>query len=363
MTEDRTSGGPVIVLTGVGLDGGPDIVRALRADPGLGARIVGADADPMAPTRHLCDAFAAVPNRDDPGYVDAVAGLAETEGGEGPKLVYPLPTFDQEIFAGARAGLEERGIAVAVNSPDAVRTCNDKWLLYERVRKFMPEVVPDTRRVGSADELEAEAGSLGYPGERVCIRRPVSRGAIGLRLLDASPARAEALLVENPGSPLCSLGEVLDVLGQADEFPSYLVQEYLPGEEWDVDVLCREGESLVVATRRNLGMRGGAATRSVLEAAPEIEERSRRIVSELGLDFVVNLAFRPDRGGELKLLEINPRIPQSILTALGGGVNLVALSARMALGERVEPATPAPGGTLLSHTQSVVTDAGGEAVL
>jgi predicted ATP-grasp superfamily ATP-dependent carboligase len=352
--------GVTVLLTGVGLDGGPDIIRALRADTDLRARVVGVDSSPDQAGRHLSDAFALVPPRDDPGYVDAVTGIAEREGA---RVIYPLPTFDQEIFAAARAELRERGFAVPVSGVESVRTCNDKLRLYRRLQASVPETIPATRRVASAAELTEAAREFGYPKRRVCIRRRISRGAIGLRLLDRSPARLEALLSENPGTLLISLDEVLDVLGQAEEFPEYLVQEYLPGGEWDVDALCRDGEAVAVVTRRNLGMAGGAATRSVLEPSERIASLSRRIIRELELEAVVNVAFRPDKAGDPKLLEINPRIPQSILAGLGGGVNLVALAVRQALGESVEPVEPRWGGEFIRHFQSVVTDGSGTAVI
>ena len=351
--------GTTVVLTGIGLDGGPDIIRALRADPVLGVRVVGVDADAEQPSRHMCDEFHPVPLRDDPSYVDSVARVANQEEA---RVVYPLPAFDQQIFASARADLEARGIAVPVSPPQSVHTCDDKWLLYERLRESLPEVVPETRPVASAEELERAAESFGYPQRRVCIRRKVSRGAIGLRVLDAGPARLAALLHENPGSLLVSLDEAIDSLGQAESFPSYLVQEYLPGDEWDVDVLCREGASVVVATRHNLEMMGGGAMRSVLEPSRAIAKLSRQIVADLHLNAVVNLAFRHDDRGRPKLMEINPRIPSSVLCALGGGVNLVGLAVRQALGERVEPVEPEWGGQFLRHFQSVITDGSGRLV-
>jgi carbamoyl-phosphate synthase large subunit len=82
-------------------------------------------------------------------------------------------------------------------------------------------------------------------------------------------------------------------------------------------------------------------------------------VSELGLNAVVSLSFKHDSNGEPKLIEINPRIPFSILCALGGGVNLVALAVRQALGERIEPVEPEWGGEFLLHFRSIVTDASG----
>jgi carbamoylphosphate synthase large subunit len=355
-----SAAGTTVLLTGVGLDGGPDVIRALRADQGLRARVIGVDVNPDTAGRYLCDAFHTVPPRDDPTYVEEVAHVAESESA---RVIFPLPTFDQEIFAAARDQLEARGLTVVVSPPDAVRVCNDKWLLYEWLRDAHPDLVPETRRVASASELEEAARAFGYPERRVCIRRRLSRGAIGLRVLDAGPARLNALLHEKPGSPLVSLEEILDCLSHADSFPEYLVQEYLPGDEWDVDLLCRAGKTQIAATRRSLAMVGGAAAHAVLEPSESITRLSREIVEALGLDAIANVAFREDENGSPKLLEINPRVPMSILCGLGGGINFVALAVRQQLGESVEPIEPASGGRFLLHYQSVVTDASGSRVV
>jgi carbamoyl-phosphate synthase large subunit len=349
--------GTTVVLTGIGLDGGPDIIRALRADAALAARVVGLDIKAATASAYLCDSFHVVPRRDDPSYVSTVAEIARSEGA---RVIYPLPSFDQEIFAAARPDLERDGFSVAVSPDEAVRVCNDKWLLYQRMRATFPEAVPERRRVADSDELVAAAMELGYPGRRVCVRRRVSRGAIGFRVIDDGPSRVGALLDQNPNSTLISLNELLDVLRHADPFPTdYLVEEYLPGDEWDVDVLCRHGEPIIVATRHNLAMRGGGATHSILTRSAVIESLSERIVADLELNAIVNLSFRHDEAGTAKLIEINPRIPSSVLCALGGGVNLVALAVRQALGEAVARTKPAWGGQFLLHCQSVVIDGDG----
>jgi carbamoyl-phosphate synthase large subunit len=348
-----------VVLTGIGLDGGPDIIRALRADPAISVRVVGVDASAEQPSRYLCDGFHVVPPRDDPSYVESVARVA---AGEGARVIYPLPAHDQEIFARARANLAGEGFAVPVSPVESVRICDDKWLLYERLRETLPAVVPATQPVHSIEELAETAARFGYPEQRVCIRRKVSRGAIGLRVLDAGAARLSALLDENPGSLLMSLDEAIDVLAQAGSFPTYLVQEYLPGDEWDVDVLCRDGEAVVVATRHNLEMMGAGAMRSALEPSETLASLATEIIGELGLNAVVNFAFRSDRRGDPKLLEINPRIPSSILCAMAGGLNLVSLAVRQALGERLEAAEPEWGGQFLRHFQSVMVDESGAVV-
>jgi hypothetical protein len=51
-----------------------------------------------------------------------------------------------------------------------------------------------------------------------------------------------------------------------------------------------------------------------------------------------------------------------VICALAGGVNLVALAVRQALGERIEPVEPAWGGAFLRILQSVLVDGSGARV-
>ena len=105
-----------------------------------------------------------------------------------------------------------------------------------------------------------------------------------------------------------------------------------------------------------------AAIRSVLEPSEELSSISKEIVAGLGLNAVVSLSFKHDEEGRPKLLEINARIPFTVICALAGGVNLVALAVRQALGERIEPAEPTWGGRFLRHYQSVLTDPSGATI-
>ena len=79
----------------------------------------------------------------DPEYLEAVVEIAKAERAH---VIYPLPTFDQEVFSAARRSSRSVACAVPVSPPEPVRICNDKWLLYERLERSLPDAVPRTPR-------------------------------------------------------------------------------------------------------------------------------------------------------------------------------------------------------------------------
>jgi carbamoyl-phosphate synthase large subunit len=66
---------------------------------------------------------------------------------------------------------------------------------------------------------------------------------------------------------------------------------------------------------------------------PEADRLARDIVTAVGLDYVVNVQLKQDRNGELKLLEINPRIPGTIGLTICAGVNMPYFAVKLSLGE------------------------------
>jgi carbamoyl-phosphate synthase large subunit len=133
-----------------------------------------------------------------------------------------------------------------------------------------------------------------------------------------------------------NLDELARILESADPFPPLVVMEYLPGDEYDVDVLALKGKSLCVIPRRNQSMWYGMSLICTTEPHTEIMMMSEQIVASLGLSYVVSLSFKLDAEGHAKIIEINPRIPGSIISATMAGVNMPYLAVKLALGESIE---------------------------
>jgi carbamoyl-phosphate synthase large subunit len=113
-----------------------------------------------------------------------------------------------------------------------------------------------------------------------------------------------------------------------------IVQEYLPGEEYSVDVLADPTTGSVVAAvpRSRLKVDSGIAVagRTVHEAG--LEESARTVAELVGVRFVANVQFRQDRHGRHALLEVNPRFPGTITLTVASGINMPRLAVDAALG-------------------------------
>lgn len=322
----------VVLITGCGSPGAYGTIKSLRANREREIRIVGIDVDPLVANRYFVDQFHIPPNRTNPEFLGYVLDLARRENAN---VVYPVPTAELEMFALARTQFEAQGQRVVVSSPQSLAIANNKARLFKKVSEARLSCAPRYRVVHSWNEFVAAAQELGYPDQRVCIKPSFGTGSKGFRILDAYISRLDLLVNALPTSTYTSVEELAAVLRPANPFPEFVVMEYLPGDEYDVDVLAWKGESMSIIPRRNERMWYGLSLVSRADPNAAIMEFSRQVVATLDLSYVVSLSFRMNSDGYAKLIEVNPRIPGSIIAATMAGVNMPYLAVKLALGEHV----------------------------
>ena len=130
---------------------------------------------------------------------------------------------------------------------------------------------------------------------------------------------------------------MLSSLCEEDAIPPCMAVEFLPGDEWDCDVLCMAGKVISITTRKNIRMNEGLT--AVLEVAPnpELEAYCTRIVALLTLSYIVCISFKADRNGAFKLLEINPRVMGNIFVSALAGNNYVRMAIDLMNKKKVTP--------------------------
>lgn len=323
-----------LVVTAVGCPGGPSILKSLRraaAAAGRSLRLVGTDCRPAAAGRHLCDDFHVVPAGVDPEYLPVLADLCRRVGAA---VVLPLASPELQPLAWER---ENWPCRVAVSPVSALAAVEDKaWLYGLTVRCGRPDLVPRHVLARTWPELAAAVQTMGYPARPVAVKPPLAHGSRGFRILREDRGGLAGLLEEKPDGTVTTLAEMERVLAQADPFPSYLAMEYLPGEEWSVDVLAAPGgRSLAAVPRRRVETRGGICTVSEVAANPELAAAAAGLVAAAGLEYAVNLQFRQADDGRPRLLEVNPRLAGTVAATVGAGLNLPWLTVRLSLGEDV----------------------------
>ena len=128
-----------------------------------------------------------------------------------------------------------------------------------------------------------------------------------------------------------------------------LVQEYLPGDEYSVDVLAAgDGRIIAAVPRARLKVDSGIAVTSLTLHDTQLEELARRVAELIGLRYTANIQFRKNANGTPTLLEVNARFPGTMPLTVQSGVNMPLFSLRDVLGH------PPPDGPLPFRDIAVV---------
>lgn len=318
-----------VLLTGGGAPGASGIIKSLRKADERPIRIEAVDMNSDAYGFAFADGSHTVPAGDDPEYVPRMLEIADSVAAD---VILPLTTAELSPLSERR---EEFDARVMVSDPEPLRIANNKGRLYRFLDERGFDVAPAYRRVTSEASFVEAVRSLGYPEEAVCFKPPVSSGMRGFRVLDAGTDRLTRLLEEKPGIPVTTLEEVRPVLSSANQFPELAVMEYLPGEEYSVDVLAMDDSVGPVIPRSRSRTRAGITFEGTVEQKTELIESARDICRSLGLEYNINLQFKYAADGTPRLIEINPRVAGTIVMCVGAGVNLPYLGVKYALGEQI----------------------------
>jgi carbamoyl-phosphate synthase large subunit len=287
---------PRVLITGAG---GPAAVSAMLDLPDA-VEWVAADIDPHAVGLYLVPAGRRVliPRGDDPALVDRLLDACARH-----RVEVLWPTVDTELLPVATAAgrFARAGVAVLSAPVSALETCLDKWRLVERCR--------DVVRVPGTTLLTADTDLAGQP-EPYVLKPRRGAGGRGVRVVHGP---ADTAGVPRDGSYLC--------------------QEYLPGEEFSIDVLSRPDGSVAAAVpRRRDKVDSGIAVAGRTVRDPELEDFGAAVATAVGSTGVANVQARRDRAGRPALLEVNPRLPGTMPLTVAAGVDMPAWALLSLLG-------------------------------
>jgi carbamoyl-phosphate synthase large subunit len=259
------------------------------------------DMDPFAAGLHLVDERhrALVPRADDPRFVDRLFELATDARAD-----VLIPTVDAELIpvTAQRERFESAGIEVVVAAGEAgLSRTLDKVLLAEACRAVAR--VPQTLAIEAGVDLSA----IALPA----IAKP-RRGSGGRGVEVVEQAARLSLLVE--------AGDML-------------LQTFLPGAEYSVDVLARRDGTVAAAVPRvRLKVDSGIAVAARTIKSVELEGMAAAVVEKLELRGVINVQFRDDAQSRPHLLEVNPRLPGAMSITVASGVDMAYWMVAEALG-------------------------------
>lgn len=356
---------PVTVfLTASGSTFAPGIIKCLKKNGEREIRVIGGDMADDPSSQYLVDVFYKIPTVFDSQYVEAILSICNKENVDIllPQMSAELPIYLENLYQ-----FERIGTIVSMTRTSNVNIANNKCRLFE----FMVKNGIETSNfvvVHSFEEFKRGLFILGYPYKPVVVKLPESSGARGVRVIDESKSKYEIFAHEKPTSVYVSYEDMKSILLDAEKvlgkgnFPELMVMEYLPGDEYDIDLLAENGKVLYLAGRRNQEMLMSISQTSVLEYSERAEKIAVQLVKTLELDGNLGFDFKFDCTGNPQLLEINPRIDATISIFAAGGLNLPYLRIKQLLREELPEAKVKYGTQLKRRYLEMFTDAQGNLI-
>jgi len=340
-----------VVLTCVGGLTAVEIIQAFFRHSSLPTRVVAVDMDENAVGQYYADAFYTVPSGKDAAFVDKLLEICRKE-----RVQVVIPGSDEEAYSLARSveRFRQEGVVCTVPRQELVQPMSDKGAMYQWLgQRGVP--VPKYFRVNSPQELREAAKALDYPKKSFIIKPSSSRGGRGVWQIHPEGISLTNLFSSTHLEAI-TLDAFLHAVESADQIPTLLAMEYLPGDAYDVDVLAREGEVLYMVPRRRFNPRGIPFMGCILEKHEGVLKLAGDIQEALSLTYLYDFDIALAEDGRPCLMEVNPRLSAGIVATLAAGINLMEYLVRMALDTEI-PVIDIPYGKVVrASTRTVCVD-------
>ena len=310
----------------------PGFFMCLKENNERNIRIVGCDlSEDSVMMKLFVDEYYQVPAYTAINYVDVLLDICRRENVD---VFFPHISMEMPYILERISDFEAIGVKVAISEKETLVTANNKYKLYEYMKK-VGLVVPQYFLVDSVETLRKRIYELGYPAKPVCVKMTENSGSRGVRIVRADVNKSYLFIHDKPSSLNVTLDEMCEILEQCNPMPEIIAMEYLPGVEYTIDLLADHGKVLYIAGRRNTTSSMSIAQSSVVEHKESAYRICEDIVRELNLDGNIGFDFMLDDDDNPWLTDLNPRVTATIILYAGAGLNFPYLRVKQLLGEKL----------------------------
>lgn len=265
-------------------------------------KIIGVDISETAPALFFCDKARRICRINDPRYLEELLTICVEEQ---VQLVIPTIDTDLLLLAKHRKDFEEKGIRILISAPEKVAICRDK---NQTSRYFMslglssPEAVNDVvlYRQGFPAFIKPKDGSSSINAYKV---------------------------------------ETEDELSTyARHIGDYVIQPFVSGVEYTVDVLCDfEGRSIYVTPRKRLLVRSGEVIKTEINNDPQIVSEILTLIEDFKPCGPITVQLiKNATDGKDYFIEINPRFGGGAPLSMKAGADSAQALIKLVQGAKLE---------------------------
>lgn len=282
-----------------------ELLQAFRSAAdrlGVALEIWGADMAENAPALLYCDRTIKVCRIRDKEYIPSLLSLCEREG-----INALVPTIDTDllILSQNKDAFAKVGTTVFVAAEDKVAVCRDKRFTadyFNSVGLKSPHPVDDYTKYAA-----------GFPA---FIKPKDGSSSIG------------AHKVENEG----------ELKAYSEQVDDYIVQPFISGTEYTVDVFCdAEGKPIYITPRIREAVRAGEVLKTKIVNDEQIIAEVKALVADFKPAGAITVQLIRDNNSDIDYyIEINPRFGGGAPLSIKAGADSAEALIRVILGERLE---------------------------
>ena len=315
-----------ILFTGVGRR--VELIQAFRQAANrlnVDLKLYGADLAGTAPALAFCDYTRKVCGMRDVDYIPQLLRICEAD-----RIDLLIPTIDTDLLVLSQNAAKFDGIGtkVLISKPDKIAVCRDKNYtadFFESCGLKAPRTVNDYQL---------------YRGPYPCFIKPK----------DGSSS-INAYKVENES----------ELKVYAEQVGDYIVQPFIEGTEYTVDIFCDyEGNPIYITPRIRVAVRAGEVLKTEIAMDEMIIEECRKLIAGFQPcgPMTVQL-IRQNTTGNDYYIEINPRFGGGAPLSMKAGARSAEAILKLLSGEKVDYSDVIDDGAVYSRfDQSVCTAEG-----
>jgi len=288
---------------------------------GIEGRIISADMNELAPALYFSDKAYKIPSITSPDFINTLLNICKSEQ---IRLLIPTIDTELEILSKNVNVFKEIGTDILVSSLDTVKIAQNKLETY-KFFKSMGLNTPTT--YGKNDNYDG-----GYP----CFIKPLS-GSSSINAFKVSNEREFEFFKYYIGE--------------------YVIQDFIEGEEYTIDVLCNfDGKPIYITPRIRLATRSGEVIKTKIVNDEKLIGDTKRIIEALKPNGPITIqAIHNKIDKKYYFIEINVRFGGGCPLSMMAGADMAGAIYDLLLGKCIEfsPYAAQEGLVFLRFDQSI----------
>ncbi len=266
---------------------------------GINLEIIGADVSTTAPALSFCDITLQVPRIDNPQYIPFLQEYCKVN-----HVDALIPTIDTDLFILAKNKNLFGSTRVIISDPDKVAFCRDKRLtgaFFGSCGLLFPEPVDNYKNY-----------TQGFPAF--------------IKPIDGSSS-INTYKVDNE-EELASFSKIV---------PDYIIQPFISGTEYTVDVFCDfNGNPIYITPRIRLAVRAGEVLKTKIDQDKTIIDEVQKLIKQYKPCGAITIQLiKNNRTGKNYYIEINPRFGGGAPLSIKAGADSAEMMLRLLRGEQL----------------------------